>query len=88
MNTKESSADQKVREAEDASKSYEDAISELQDILDKLQDGEVNVDELAEKVTRSSELIDYCQEKIGAAEIQVEEIVATIEKDPAAKDLD
>lgn len=81
MNKSETSVDEKVKEAEDASRSYEDAISELQGILNKLKDGEVNVDELVEQVTRSSDLIDFCQKKISDAEMQVQEIVTTIEKD-------
>lgn len=87
MTKKQNSPDQKVKEAEDASKNYEAAIEELQDILDNLQDGNVNVDELAEKVRRSSDLINYCQEKIGDAEMQVSEIVQSIEKDIDTKDI-
>ena len=66
--------------AENTAESYEDAITELQDILDKLQNGDVNVDELAEQVTRSTELINYCKKKINAAEMKVTEIVDAIEE--------
>ncbi len=59
--------------------SYEAAVSELEEILENLQDGEVNVDELAQKVDRSSELIKFCQEKITSAEMQVKKIVGELD---------
>ncbi len=42
-------------------KNYTEAIQELQAILDELKADEVAVDQLAKKVKRANELMEYCQ---------------------------
>ena len=58
---------------------YGDAFAELEQILDELEDDEVDVDILAERVARASELIRVCRGRISAAQMSVEQIVADLE---------
>ena len=63
--------------------SYADALTGLDDILNELEAVDVDVDRLAERVSRAAELIAICRDRIGAARIRVDEIVAGL---PAAHD--
>ena len=62
------------RKKDDEVVGYEDAITELEDILDVLSDDDINVDELAERVKRATELVKVCRERIAAAKLEVKEI--------------
>ena len=55
--------------------SYRDALDELESILEAIEEEQVDVDDLAVKVRRSTELIRLCRERIGAAAVAVEAIV-------------
>ncbi|MFN8255146.1 MAG: exodeoxyribonuclease VII small subunit [Bacteroidales bacterium] len=55
--------------------SYNEAVSELEKILNKLENEEIDLDKLLENVTRASELITICKDKLRATEIEVEQIV-------------
>ena len=59
---------------------YADAMSELESILDDLEDDALDVDVLATKVERASTLIQLCRDRIGAARVQVEKVVASLEQ--------
>jgi exodeoxyribonuclease VII small subunit len=52
------------------------ALDELDAILADLEEPSVDVDQLAQRVKRASELIALCRERISAARLEVEEIVA------------
>lgn len=58
---------------------YEDAFAELQQIVGNIESGEINVDELSEKVTRASELIAVCKAKLTATEEEVEQLLAKLQ---------
>lgn len=60
---------------------YADALVELEEILDGLEEEDVDVDTLAEQVQRAAELIELCRERIGAAKLRIEEVVANADKD-------
>ena len=60
---------------------YADALAELEVILDGLEEEDVDVDTLAEQVQRAAELIELCRERIGAAKLRIEEVVANADKD-------
>ena len=59
---------------------YAEAMSELEAILDDLEDDDLDVDVLASKVERASTLIQLCRDRIGAARIQVERVVASLDE--------
>ncbi len=68
---------------------YAAAVAELEELLADLEDDALDIDLLATKVTRASELIRYCRGRIHAARLQVDRIVADLEQlptDPSAPD--
>ena len=56
------------------------ALDELDAILAELEEPGVDVDRLAERVRRASELIALCRERISAARFEVEELVAEADR--------
>lgn len=61
---------------------YAQAMAELEAILDDLEDDDLDVDVLATKVERASALIQLCRDRIGAARVQVERVVASLDTQP------
>ncbi|MBL0058335.1 MAG: exodeoxyribonuclease VII small subunit [Elusimicrobia bacterium] len=59
---------------------YAQAYAELQKILEALDQGEIDVDELSEKVKRAAELIDFCQKRLRDTELQVKRVMQKLEK--------
>ncbi|ERJ58357.1 exodeoxyribonuclease VII small subunit [Sphingobacterium paucimobilis] len=60
-----------------ANYSYNDAFNELQQIVSEIETGDVNVDELADKIKRASQLIHICKAKLTSSE---EEVTALLNK--------
>lgn len=58
---------------------YNEAITEIENILDKIENEELDVDELAEKVNRVSELLKICREKLQTTNKQVEQVLKDME---------
>jgi exodeoxyribonuclease VII small subunit len=58
---------------------YRDAFDELQEIVSDMEDGQINVDELAQKVKRATELIRICKSKLTATEGDVQKILKELE---------
>lgn len=58
---------------------YAGALTELDTILAELEDETLNVDILADRVGRASELISFCRTRIRDAQLHVEQIVADID---------
>ena len=59
---------------------YADALAELEAILDDLEDDNIDIDVLAGKVERASQLIRLCRDRISSARTQVDRIVADLEQ--------
>lgn len=57
---------------------YREAVDELETILDELERDDVDVDALAAKVERAAVLLAVCRDRIGAARVQVERVVAEL----------
>jgi len=51
---------------------YRDALRELEQIISSLENEEVDVDELAEKVKRARELIDFLKSKLKKVQDEVQ----------------
>lgn len=64
---------------------YAGALAELDSILIELEDEALDVDILADRVGRASELISFCRTRIRDAQLHVEQIVADID---AGNDVD
>lgn len=58
--------------------SYTEAFEELQAITREIEQGEINVDQLSEKVRRASELIRICRDKLVSTEEDVNNILKEI----------
>jgi exodeoxyribonuclease VII small subunit len=55
--------------------SYNEAVSEIETILQKIEEGKLDVDELAEKVSRVTDLLKICRDKLYFTETQIGEIL-------------
>ena len=53
---------------------YEDAVTELEEILSELSDDDLDVDHLAERVKRATQLVKICRDRIAAARLEVKDI--------------
>ena len=65
---------------------YADAMAELGDILAELERDDLDVDVLAGRVRRASELITLCRARIARAQDDVEGIVTDLESFGSARD--
>ena len=59
---------------------YAEAVTELEAILAELEGDALDVDRLAERVARAAELIRLCRERIAGTRIEVEQIVAELDR--------
>jgi exodeoxyribonuclease VII small subunit len=65
---------------------YADAMRELGDILEELERDDLDVDVLAVRVQRASELIQLCRGRIARAQSDVDRIVTDLESFGATED--
>jgi len=63
---------------------YADAMAELDAILDELERDDLDVDVLADRVKRASELIKLCRTRIARAQADVDKIVTDLDSFGAA----
>ena len=55
--------------------SYQTAIQEIEKILDELESENIELDELVEKIERSSLLLSMCKQKLQDTEEQVNKLL-------------
>lgn len=60
---------------------YSEAITELEEILEEIEADDVDLDDLAVKVERASELVQLCRDKIDDTEMQVNAIIDDLRDD-------
>ncbi len=60
---------------------YNEAITEIEEILQKIESGELDVDELTEKVKRVAYLLDTCKKKLKTTESEIQKVIDGLEKD-------
>ncbi len=58
---------------------YVEALAELEKILAELERADVDVDVLATRVQRASELIRLCRDRIGNARTRIEDVVGGLD---------
>ncbi len=58
---------------------YAEAMAELEEILEELEGDQLDVDVIAERVRRASELIKSCRTRIARAQADVDTIVTDLE---------
>jgi exodeoxyribonuclease VII small subunit len=66
---------------------YAEAMAELEGILDELEGDDLDVDVLAERVRRASELLTACRRRIARAQADVDRIVTDLEEFEAPEPL-
>jgi exodeoxyribonuclease VII small subunit len=59
--------------------SFRQAMDELEGILERIEGEEIDIDRLAEELRRAAVLLDVCRGKIRKAEVEVTEIVQSLE---------
>ena len=55
--------------------SYNEAVTEIESILQKIEEDKLDVDELAEKVSRVTDLLKICRDKLHLTEKQIGKIL-------------
>lgn len=55
--------------------SYSNAVEEIESILEKIEAGSLDVDELTAKVSRVSDLLKICRDKLHKTEAQIDKIL-------------
>ena len=58
---------------------YAQALEELDQILRELEGTDVDVDRLADRVARATELIAVCRHRITAAKLRIDEVIADLD---------
>jgi exodeoxyribonuclease VII small subunit len=58
---------------------YAQALDELDQILRELESTDVDVDRLADRVARASELIAVCRQRIGVAKLRIDDVIADLD---------
>lgn len=79
MNERPSTRPADASPATAARPGYADALGELDAILRELEGSDVDVDRLADRVSRAAELIAVCRDRIGAARLQIDEVIADLD---------
>jgi len=61
--------------------SFRDAMQELEGILERIEGEEIDIDRLAEELRRAAQLLEVCRGKIRKAEVEVTQIVQSLEQE-------
>jgi exodeoxyribonuclease VII small subunit len=67
--------------SEETQPAFSAAMGELEEILERIEGEEIDIDRLAEELRRAAELLDLCRAKIRRAEVEVTQIVQSLEED-------
>lgn len=68
---------------EEAPLSFRQAMDELEGILERIEGEEIDIDQLATELRRAAQLLDVCRGKIRKAEVEVTQIVQSLEEPEA-----
>ncbi|UCG79151.1 MAG: exodeoxyribonuclease VII small subunit [Nitrospirota bacterium] len=60
---------------------YKEAFDEIEAIIAEIEDETIDIDELASKVKRASELIKFCRSKLMKTEKEVKKVLEEFEED-------
>jgi exodeoxyribonuclease VII small subunit len=55
--------------------SYSEAVAEIESILEKIEGGKLDVDDLADKVSRVTDLLKLCRDRLHKTETQINQIL-------------
>jgi exodeoxyribonuclease VII small subunit len=60
---------------------YGEAMTEIEEILGRIESGELEVDDLTEKVKRVALLLDICRKKLKTTESEIQKIIEGMEEE-------
>lgn len=63
---------------------YSQALTELEKIIAEIESENIDLDQLAEKVKRASQLIKFCRQRLRSTEEDVKTVLAEMEDKTAA----
>lgn len=72
-----------IQTAAEAPLSFREAMDELEGILERIEGEEIDIDRLAEELRRAAQLLDLCRGKIRKAEVEVTQIVQSLDESGA-----
>lgn len=65
--------------------SYQEAVREIEETIRKIESGELNVDQLTDKVKRVSVLLEICRKKLKTAEEEIVKIIEGMKEESSDK---
>lgn len=68
-----------MSETSDRDLKFGEALEELEAILRRVEEEEIDIDSLADELKRAAELLEVCRGKIKKAEVEVTQIVQSLE---------
>lgn len=71
-------------DSDDPQSGYASALAELEDILDEIEGSSVDVDTLAERVRRASELVSLCRGRLDVVRTDVAAVVEDLARQTEA----
>ncbi|HZF09162.1 MAG TPA: exodeoxyribonuclease VII small subunit [Thermoanaerobaculia bacterium] len=71
---------------EEAAPSFRASIDELESILERIEGEEIDIDRLGEELRRATYLLELCRGKIRKAEVEVTQIVQSLEEREAGEE--
>lgn len=60
---------------------YGEAMTQIEEILEKIESGELDVDELTDKVKRVANLLDICRKKLKTTETEIQKVIEGLGED-------
>jgi exodeoxyribonuclease VII small subunit len=63
---------------------FGEAVTELEEILHRIESEEIDIDELAAELKKAAELLELCRSKIRKAEVEVTQIVQSLDSESEA----
>jgi exodeoxyribonuclease VII small subunit len=73
-----------MKKAEQAKTKFGEAVSELEEILRRIESEEIDIDELATELKKAAQLLELCRDKIRKAEVEVTQIVQSLDSEAEA----
>ena len=70
----------KTSASDEPALSFREAMDELEGILERIEGEEIDIDQLAAELRRAAQLLDLCRGKIRKAEVEVTQIVQSLEE--------
>ena len=64
---------------------YSEAFSTLEELVEQLEDGNIQLDQLSEKVKQANDLISICELKLRSIEKEIEDATKSLATKPQKK---